>query len=135
MNMVIIGLGSNIDPEKIIEAARLLVRPKFQVLKESRFLTTKPMGNPNQADFINGAMLIRTDLAQPELKAILKGFEQQLGRTNTMGYNHPRTIDFDIHIWNGEIVDPLFYKWEFIRTIVLELLPELKYDLNKVNSL
>lgn len=72
MNIAVIGLGSNIDPEKNIEAARILVRLKFQVQKESRFIKTPPMGNPNQADFINGAMLIRTELAQSELKAILK---------------------------------------------------------------
>ena len=134
MNAAVIGLGSNIDPEKNIEAARQLVKARFQILKESHFLKTPPMGNPNQREFINGAMLVQTDLARPEVKAILKGFEKQLGRTSAMVCNNPRTIDFDIHVWNGEVVDPFFYKWGFIRTIVLELLPDLKYNSNKVSQ-
>ena len=128
MNIAVIGLGSNIDPEKNIESARQLIRSQFHVLKESRFLTTPPMGNPNQAAFMNGALLIETELSQADLKAILKDFEERLGRTAVMVCNNPRTIDFDIHIWNGKVVDSYFYQWEFVRTLVFELIPDLNLE-------
>ena len=49
-----------------------------------------------------------------------------------MHCNKPRIIDFDVHVWNDSIVDPFFYEWDFLRTIILELLPNLHYDHSKV---
>lgn len=135
MNTVIVGLGSNIEPEKNIEAARQFIRSRFAVMTESSFLRNPACGAANQPEFINGAMLMETDLSRQELKAVLKGFEKQMGRTEIMTGNAPRVIDLDIHVWNGEIVDPYFYEWPFIRLFVLELMPQLHYDHSKLKSL
>ncbi len=134
MNTVVVGFGSNIDPEKNIACARQLVRERFMVLKETSFLTTPACGDTKQPEFINGAILVKTDLNRQEFKAVLKSFEEQMGRTKAMTGNAPRTIDLDIHVWNNEIVDPYFYSWPFIRRFVLELMPDLCYDLNKVKA-
>ena len=135
MNTAIIGLGSNIDPERNIATARNLVRERFTVLKESSFLKNPACGTTKQPEFINGAILVKTDLGRPELKALLKDFEKRLGRTEAMSGSAPRVIDFDIHIWNNEIVDPYFYEWPFIRLFVLELMPDLQYDHSKLKTL
>lgn len=135
MNTAIIGLGSNIEPEKNIEAARVLIRERFTVLKESSFLKNPACGAINQPEFINGALLVKTDLGRPELKAVLKGFEKKMGRTAVMTGSAARVIDLDIHIWNDQIVDPYFYEWPFIRLFVLELMPELNYDHGKLKTL
>ncbi|MBP6343519.1 MAG: 2-amino-4-hydroxy-6-hydroxymethyldihydropteridine diphosphokinase [Candidatus Omnitrophica bacterium] len=132
MNRAVIGLGSNIDPEKNIEQGRVLICGRFRVIRFSRFLKTPPKGNFHQPEFVNGGVLIETDLSESQVKTILKEFEIGMGRTNAMHCNKPRIIDFDVHVWNDSIVDPFFYEWDFLRTIILELLPNLHYDHSKV---
>lgn len=132
MNRAVIGLGSNIDAEKNIEEGKRRLSSRFNVLKVSRFIKTPPKGNLHQPEFINGGVLIETELSQCDVKSILKDFENQMGRTNAMHCNKPRIIDFDVHVWNDEIVDPYFYEWDFLRAIVLDVLPDLAYDRSKV---
>lgn len=132
MNLAVVGLGSNIDPERHMQRGKELVASTFNVLKFSHFLITKPQNNLQQAEFINGGALIMTPMSFLELKETLKGIEMQMGRTAEMHNNKPRVIDLDIHAWNGEIVDPHFYQWEFLRMIILELVPDLRYDHGKV---
>ena len=133
MNRAVVGIGSNIDPEKNIEQGKQLLSSKFNVIKFSKFIKTPPKGNLHQPEFINGGVLIETDLSQFAVKDILKGFELQMGRTNAMHCNKPRIIDFDIHVWNGDIIDPYFYQWDFLRGIILDVLPDLKYDRSRAS--
>lgn len=133
MNRAVVGIGSNIDPEKNIERGRQLVSSQFKVINFSKFIKTPPKGNLHQPEFINGGVLIETDLSQSEVKDILKGFEVQMGRTNAMHCNKPRIIDFDIHVWNGDIIDPYFYQWDFLKGIILDVLPDLKYDRSRAS--
>ena len=135
MNTAIIGLGSNIDAEKNIETARKIIRERFTVVSESSFLRNPPCGTVKQPDFVNGAILVKTELVREECKSLLKDLERQMGRTKEMIGSSPRVIDFDIHIWNDDIVDPYFYEWPFIRLFVLELMPELKYDHGKLKTI
>ena len=127
MNKVVIGLGSNISPETNIPKARDQLAQKFPILAESRWRQTKPVGYPNQADFINSAILIETPLEHDELKAQLKGLEADLGRAPSSFRFGPRSIDLDILVWNDKIVDPDFYSLDFVKESILELLPEIKY--------
>lgn len=132
MNSVVVGLGSNLNPETNLPKGLALLSVQFKVLKTSQFIQNPPQGNLQQPDFINGAVLIETPLNQPEVKAILKDLEIQMGRTNSMHCYKPQVIDFDIHVWNGQILDDYFYKWQFLRTLILELLPDLTYDQEKL---
>lgn len=128
MNKVIIGLGSNIEPEKNIENARATLKENFQILGESKFIQTKPVGLVDQADFINGAVLINTGLKMDELESKLKKLEKNLGRIETDVKFGPRSIDLDIVTWNREIIDQDFYTRDFLKNSVLELIPDLEYQ-------
>jgi 2-amino-4-hydroxy-6-hydroxymethyldihydropteridine diphosphokinase len=55
----------------------------------------------------------------------LKELESKLGRVNTDNRYGPRTIDLDILVWNGEVVDEEVYEREFLRKSIKELLPDL----------
>jgi len=134
MNTAVVGLGSNIDPEENIEKALQLLRGRLNILKESSFVRNPACGNTKQPEFINGAILVKTDLERPEFKALLKTVEVEMGRTKAMTGQAPRTLDLDIHVWNHEVVDPYFFEWLFIRRFVLELIPDLPYDLQKVRT-
>ena len=105
MNRTVIGLGSNIEPEKNIQNARTTLAQEHCVLAESRFIVTKPVGEITQPDFINGTVLIETDLTIEQLKPILKKTEIRLGRKEKHLRCGPREIDLDIVTWNQKIID------------------------------
>ncbi len=125
MNRVVIGVGSNIDPDENIARARDKIAAEFFLLDESRWVETKPVGFSGQANFINGALLIETRLARDELKARLRELETQLGRVHAAHRDGPRPIDLDIVVWNGEVVDPDVHQRDFLREAVLDVLPDL----------
>lgn len=131
MNTVIVGIGSNIDAEKNVSAAKRMLGEKLNVLGESEFVRTRPVGPREQQDFLNGSLLIKTRLGRKQLKTLLKGVEIALGRNVREDRHGPRKIDLDILVWNGEVVDPDVYEREFLRRSVIELCPELEKTLKE----
>lgn len=125
MNTVVIGVGSNIDPRLNIEKARELLARDNLLISVSSFVNTAPIGYSQQADFINGAFLIRTSLDKNRLKEYLTRIEDSLHRRRTENKNGPRTIDLDIVVWNGTIVDGHYFTRPFLQHAVHEVLPEL----------
>ncbi len=59
-------------------------------------------------------------------KSWLKNLEKKLGRVKSENKDGPRTIDLDIIVWNGKVVDSEVYEREFLINSINELLPELK---------
>ena len=123
---VVIGLGSNIDPEANLEQAVLELKSRFKVSKRSQWIRTKPIGIQDQPDFYNGALLLETELEQISLKKELKRIEDILGRDRSLPKFGPRTIDLDILIWNKKVVDEDYYERDFLRKGVEEIIPDLE---------
>ena len=124
MNKAIISVGSNIDPEQNIEAAEQILRQEQEFITKSAFVKTLPQGFTAQAEFINGAFFIKTECEFQELKDYLKDVESRLGRVRTHNKNGPRTIDLDVIVFNGEVLDDDFHKYDFVRDAVLEIMEE-----------
>ncbi len=122
MNTVIIGVGSNIEPGSNIREAIRLVCQGALLLGVSTFKKTSPIGIENQPDFINGAIKISTPMQKEQLQELLKTIENQLGRNRELPKFGPRTIDLDIVVWNGEIVDEDYFSRGFLREFVGQLL-------------
>ena len=78
MNRVVIALGSNISPEIHIQHAIGRIQHRFGILKTSEFVWTKPVGNIEQPDFLNGVVLIQTEMGMSELKSWLSDQEGAL---------------------------------------------------------
>ena len=123
---VVIGLGSNIDPEANLEQAVQELKSRFKVSKRSQWTRTKPIGIQDQPDFYNGALLMETELEQQSLKQELKRIEDILGRDRSLPKFGPRTIDLDILIWNKKVVDEDYYERDFLRKGVEEIFPDLE---------
>ena len=123
---VVIGLGSNIDPEANLEQAVQELKSRFKVSKRSQWTRTKPVGIQDQPDFYNGALLLETELEQQSLKKELKRIEDLLGRDRSLPKFGPRTIDLDILIWNKKVVDEDYYERDFLRKGVEEVIPDLE---------
>ncbi len=125
MNRVVIGAGSNIRPRENLEAARRALAEAHTLLAVSRFEVTAPIGPPGQPDYLNCAFFIETPLDREALKRWLRELETRQGRQRGADRYAPRTLDLDIIVWNGEIVDADFYSRDFLRRAVLEAAPEL----------
>lgn len=124
-NIVIIGVGSNINPKVNIRKAKELLKKQCPVLSESKFVKTKPIGDKNQNDYLNGALRVAVSQNRQRFKSTLKKIESKLGRKRGASPYDPRTIDLDILVWNGKVVGKDFYTRNFIRKSVLELMPSL----------
>jgi len=121
MNAVIIGIGSNIDAELNISKMLEILREHVGIVKVSEMIRTKPIGIENQPDYTNGAVKISTELNKEDLTVLLKAIEDKMGRDRTVPKFGPRTIDLDIVVWNGEIVDNDYYTRDFLQKSVSEL--------------
>lgn len=122
MNIVIIGIGSNMNADFNIPQMLDILKSNVEVLKVSTMLITKPIGIVDQPDYTNGAVKIATDLNMEELTILLKSIEDQMGRDRSTPKFGPRNIDLDIAVWNGEIVDEDYYTRDFLQKSVGELL-------------
>ena len=117
-------MGSNIAPEQNVEQALVFLRKQFEGLAVSALERTAPIGIKEQADFLNGAVLLRTDMNLSELEPWLKQLEDEMGRDRTVARFGPRVIDLDVVVWNGRVVDPDFFKRDFLQRAVAQLLGE-----------
>lgn len=122
MNEVIIGIGSNLDAANNVLRVMEILAEKFELLKVSEFVKTKPIGITEQPDFTNGAAKIRTYLNRDNLENKLKQIEDQMGRDRSAPKFGPRCIDLDIIVWNGEIVDDDYYTRDFLQRSVQEII-------------
>ena len=101
----------------------------------SHIYETAPREVEDQPAFLNAACRIRTDLDPPELLALVKRIEQDLGRVSGPRYG-PRAIDLDILLWEGgtwwdsllEVPHPRLAERRFALVPVLELDPQMTLD-------
>ncbi|MCR4368756.1 MAG: 2-amino-4-hydroxy-6-hydroxymethyldihydropteridine diphosphokinase [archaeon] len=134
MDIAIIALGSNIRPKINMEKARKILSREFEIVAETKYVFTKPLVFRDQADFFNGAMLVKTELDFFGLEARLKEIEKELKRVKTKVKAGPRTIDLDIVVWNSEVMKKEAFEWEFLKKEVKELLPALEKELGQTPS-
>ena len=117
----IIGIGSNINPELNIAATLHFLRQEQEFVSVSSLIKTAPIGITDQPDFLNGAAKVLTTMEIADFKNYLKDIEDRLKRDRTAPKFGPRTIDLDIVIWDGEIIDPDYYNRDFLKTAIDEI--------------
>jgi 2-amino-4-hydroxy-6-hydroxymethyldihydropteridine diphosphokinase len=92
----VVALGANLgNPEEQIELALALLKESTEVQSISSLYRTKPVGGPEQPDYINAVCLLESDLSAADLLSLLHGIEKTLGRVRTEHWG-PRTIDLDL---------------------------------------
>ena len=107
MTTCYIGLGSNVGDrfEHLQRAVGLLeASPGIELVVASGVYETQPVG-PDQPDFLNAAVEIRTSLPARELLARLKEIETEIGRTPSEDRWGPREIDLDLLTYGDETID------------------------------
>ncbi len=126
MNDAVIGIGSNIDPQAHVDAAISRLANEFELVSLSGMVWTEPIGRPEQDRYLNGAARVRTSLDQTDLQRALHRIENSLGRVRESDRFAPRTIDLDVVVFNGQIVDEDIHTRDFLRSAVLEVAPEIR---------
>ncbi len=118
-------------------AAFLLRRlPGTQVRKLSPVYETSPVG-PKQADFLNAAAEISTQLSPADLLKALKKTERELGRRPGTRWG-PREIDLDILLYEARVVrsrnltvpHPGLNARKFALKPLLDLAPRLRHPVS-----
>jgi 2-amino-4-hydroxy-6-hydroxymethyldihydropteridine diphosphokinase len=107
MNRAAVALGSNLGWEfgdrraNLLEAVRRIGR-LGEVTAVSSFYDTEPVGFVEQPRFLNGAMVLETDLEPLELIRELLAVERGMGRERVVAKG-PRVIDLDLLLC-GDVV-------------------------------
>ena len=135
MNYAIVSIGSNINPKENTLKALKILREEQEILAESEFVVTKPVGFQDQPDFLNGCVLIQTSLDFDDLNEFLKEIEKHLHRVKTQEKSGSRTIDLDIISWNKDFIyeDEEILKADFLKNSVKKLIPSLEKILGKLD--
>jgi 2-amino-4-hydroxy-6-hydroxymethyldihydropteridine diphosphokinase len=108
MPVVYIGLGSNLGEREatIRRALELLsAEPDIDVEAVSSLRETDPVGYEAQPRFVNGVAALRTDVSAQDLLKRLQAVERELGRDRRGPRFGPRTIDLDLLLYGGHVID------------------------------
>jgi 2-amino-4-hydroxy-6-hydroxymethyldihydropteridine diphosphokinase len=133
-----VGLGANVGDRAatIAEAvARLAGEPAVEIVAVSSLRETDPVGPvQDQPRFLNGAVALETTLGPHELLETLLGIEAELGRTREGPKGGPRTLDLDLLLYEGAVLDgaelgvphPRLHERRFALEPLAELQPGLE---------
>jgi 2-amino-4-hydroxy-6-hydroxymethyldihydropteridine diphosphokinase len=92
----VISLGANIgDPKAQMDIAVALLREALEVTAISEYVSTKPVSDIEQPDYLNAICIAESELPALDLLAVLHGIEKSLGRERLERWG-PRTIDLDL---------------------------------------
>ena len=129
-----IAVGSNILPDENVPAAVALLAEKLELMSISNFYRTRALHRPEQADYRNGVVAVRTALGPLEVcDEVLRPIEAQLKRKRSQDKYAARTVDLDLILYGDEVArekglylpDPDLRERPFIAVPLLELAPDL----------
>ncbi|KAF1697135.1 2-amino-4-hydroxy-6-hydroxymethyldihydropteridine diphosphokinase [Pseudoxanthomonas koreensis] len=101
--VVLLSLGSNIEPERYLRAALDELRARFGEVAVSPAYRTAAVGFDG-APFVNNAAAIRTTLPLEGLEAWLHALEDRHGRDRSGPRLSDRTLDVDVVFYGDHVL-------------------------------
>ncbi|MCG3682140.1 2-amino-4-hydroxy-6-hydroxymethyldihydropteridine diphosphokinase [Aliarcobacter butzleri] len=104
---VTIGIGGNIgNTKKIFDKLILCLKKdsRFTLLITSPLLKNPPFGFLEQSDFLNGIILLKTNLCPNAFLKAMQRYEKKFGRKRSF-QDAPRTLDIDIIFFDDKKID------------------------------
>jgi 2-amino-4-hydroxy-6-hydroxymethyldihydropteridine diphosphokinase len=121
----IIGIGSNIAPERNVPHILRALLDRFGALSMSRILRTRPIDMASRAEFLNLAVFVETDLDAAALKQVCNRIETDLGRDrddpDSARKDRPADLDILFPVVPGQTLRPVI-EGEYQRPVVADLL-------------
>lgn len=142
MKIAYLGLGTNLgDKEKNLkEAIRILKEHEgINIIRESSFYITEPVGYENQPDFLNAVVQIETNLSPFELLEACRFVENELKRERIIRWG-PRIIDVDILLYEDLVIasdelsipHPRMHERKFVLEPLAEIAPNVIHPSLKI---
>lgn len=103
MATALLSLGSNIEPERYLDAAVSSLRQRFGEVRLSRYYRTPAVGFEGD-DFLNAGARIETDLTPQALNDWLHALEDAQGRRRDVPRFSSRTLDIDIVLYDDLVL-------------------------------
>lgn len=122
MNTAIVMLGTNFQKEENIYKVKELLNEFYEINDESKLLLTKPVGKKYKNDFLNQALLLHSADSATETQRHFKHIEDLLGRSPLTSIIGDVPMDIDLIIWNGKIKRNDYFKLQFVKECVDELI-------------
>ncbi|MCG9650314.1 2-amino-4-hydroxy-6-hydroxymethyldihydropteridine diphosphokinase [Vibrio brasiliensis] len=126
-----IGIGSNIDRRKHIQAAIEELRALGQDVRISTIFECEAVGFESHA-FYNLVVEMKTELSLTEFSRQLRDIELKWGRAADAGKFEPRTVDLDIILFGDQVSSAKpelprsdIFKYAFVLQPLMELCPQL----------
>jgi len=104
----VIALGANLsEPAECVELAIALIGEALDLVERSSLYKTKPVGGPEQPDYINAVCIVETELEPHDLLHVLQGIEKSFGRIrNPQDVRWgPRIIDCDLITYSNFVLN------------------------------
>ncbi len=123
--LLIISLGSNIQPAKNLPHAVELLKQRSRLVRVASAWETDPVGTvaPN---FFNSAASIQIQSSPDRFKAeVLRPIETDLGRVRGSDKFAPRPIDLDPIVFDREVLDERLWNTAYLAVPIAELMPDL----------
>ena len=130
-----VALGANLGDRagalaRAVEALR--ATPGVRVVAVSRTWETAPVGPPQPA-YSNAALALDTELDAIALLARLHAIEREAGRTRAGERNQPRSLDLDLLLFGGLVIEapelivphPRMHERAFVLEPLAEIAPGL----------
>jgi len=132
-----IALGSNLGDRKaiLVDAVRSLASVG-RVIAVSPWIETEPVGYTDQPEFVNGAVLIETELTPEVLLQKLLQIEREHGRDRSHGIEKgPRTLDLDLLLYADTVMEtpqltlphPEMHRRRFVLEPLAAIAPEMSH--------
>lgn len=141
MSKAYLSIGSNIGDRLShlkIAIRALNLSEGITVLSVSSIYETVPVGYTDQADFLNLATEIETELSAHELLVVCQEIEQEFGRVRDVRWG-PRTVDLDILLYNNDNIEtedlvvphPRMHMRAFVLIPLLEIAPTIVHPVTR----
>lgn len=146
MAQLILSIGTNLGNKRqnLLDAIQLIESEVGSCISISPFYKSEPWGFDSENSFLNGVVVVMTNLKAMEVLDITQEIERQLGRKakSINGYAD-RLIDIDIVDYDGQIVESerltlphrLMNERNFVLKPLCDVLPDWKHPLLKKTAL
>lgn len=106
-NYIVIGIGGNVGNTKRIFHKLLLHflhNKQFDIIQTSPLLKNPPFGFLDQDDFLNGIIVLKSNISAYQSLKIFQRLEKRYKRQRSFK-DAPRTLDIDIIFYNKEKIN------------------------------
>ena len=136
MSIAYVGIGSNQGDARaqVLQAFEDLAQlPETRLEGRSALYRSAPLDAPGQADYVNAAAGMDTELSAAQLLAALQDIEHRHGRERPFA-NAPRTLDLDLLLYEDLVLQspmltlphPRLHRRAFVLKPLLDLDPRLE---------